>query len=56
MKDKQTERGGSVKQMISLLKDITVCHSVMSWNDIASVAYSTEPQHGQCVLQYKVTI
>lgn len=28
--------------MISLIKDITVSHSVMSWNDIASVAYSTE--------------
>lgn len=29
--------------MISLIKDITVWHSVMMrWNDIASVAYSTE--------------
>ena len=42
--------------MIALIKDITVWHSVMSWNDVASVAYSTEPSPGHCVLwQYSLT-
>ena len=42
--------------MIALIKVITVWHSVMSWNDIASVAYSTEPSPGHCVIwHYSLT-